>query len=99
MNAHRVFACLCVASCATLPCAANAQQPAAPNGNDKVARAVDTKTYACADPTDASARRRVQDKPCKLPMYELPVTRDPSFAESPGAIDGHRDALLQRGAA
>ena len=80
--AHRVFVCLCVASCAASPFAARAQESTAPNGNEKPALAVDsTMTYSCVDPTDPTARRRFQEKPCKLPMYQ-PITPDPTASPS-----------------
>jgi hypothetical protein len=83
MKAYGVFVCLCAVLCAASPSTASAQQPAAPDWNEKVTPAVDTKTYSCVDPTDALARRWTQDKPCKLPMYHLPVTGVPSFSEPP----------------
>jgi hypothetical protein len=69
MKAHRLLVCMCVALCQA-PFTAGAQQPAAPEWNGKYAH---PKPYSCVDPTDVLVRRRFQDEPCKLPMYDLPV--------------------------
>jgi hypothetical protein len=37
-----------------------------------------TQAYACVDPTDAMARRRMQDEPCQLPLLHMPVSREPA---------------------
>ena len=63
--ADHAWVCLGVALCAASPVAARAQEST-----------INTRIYACVDPTDASARRKLQDEPCKLPMYQLPVTPD-----------------------
>ena len=82
MKAYRFFVCLCVAMCAASPSTASAQQPAAPDWNEKYAHPVDTMAYSCVDPSDPLARRWLQAEPCKLPMYHLPVTGGRSFNES-----------------
>ena len=80
--AHRIFVCLCVASCLASPSAARAQESTALNGNEKPATGVDsTMTYSCVDPTDPAARRRFQEQPCKLPMYR-PIAPDPTASPS-----------------
>ena len=93
---HRALMCLCVAVCAGSPSMAGAQPPAVSDRNDPGAQA---KAYACVDPSDALARRWLQDEPCKLPMYQLPVTavarvneaqRWPTYLpRSPEAQEGH----------
>ena len=52
--------------------------------------------YACVDPSDVSARRVLQDEPCRWPMINLPIAsaddarRWPAYpARSPAAQDGH----------
>lgn len=93
---YRALMCLCVAACAGSPSTAGAQTPAVLDWNDPGTHA---KAYACVDPADALARRWFQDEPCKLPMYNLPVTgvarfdspqRWPTYPpRSPEAQDGH----------
>jgi hypothetical protein len=83
MKAYRIFVCVCAALSAASPSMASAQQPAAPDRNEKNAQAVDTKVYSCVDPFDALARRRLQDEPCKLPSYQLPVPGVAGFSEPP----------------
>ncbi len=63
-------------SCGAAPCAAGAHAPASLNASGK---SVDsTQAYACVDPADATARRRFQDEPCRLPLYQWPVTWQPA---------------------
>ena len=77
MKARRIFACLCAAWSAASPSIACAQQSAASQWNEK------TKAYSCVDPSDALARRWMQDEPCKLPRYHLPAPGAASFDEPP----------------
>ena len=48
--------------------------------------------YSCVDPADATARRRIQDEPCRLPMYQWPLPESPKIVEPP------RGAKVQPGA-
>ena len=58
-----------------------------------------TAAYACVDPSDATARRWLQDVPCRPPMFHLPPESAarldaqrawPSYpARAPGPSDGH----------
>jgi len=94
-----VFVWLCAAMCVALPSTASAQQPVAPERNQKYAHSVSVKAYSCVDPSDATSRRWFQDGPCKLPMYHLALTGAPRFDEptrwptypprSPAAQGGH----------
>jgi hypothetical protein len=81
MKSYLVVICLCVALCAASPSTASAQQ--APEGTEKYAHPVDEMAYSCVDPADPLARRWLQDEPCKLPMYHLPVAGARSFDDSP----------------
>ena len=81
MKRYRNFVYLWAVWSTMSPPTAGAQQPAAPDWNEKSAHAVDTKVYACVDPSDAQARRRLQDEPCKLPMFHLPVPGVSGFNE------------------
>jgi hypothetical protein len=69
---YRVLLCLCVALCAAFPSRTPAQPAAAPDGKAPYPYVAGVKAYACVDPSDATARRRLQDEPCTLPMYQLP---------------------------
>ena len=76
---QRLFVCLWVALCAASPPMAGAQAPVARGGNEINAWAVGVPGHFCVDPSDAMARRRHQDEPCKLPLYELPRPELPMF--------------------
>jgi hypothetical protein len=80
----RVAACLFAAWCAVCALAAGAEESTGPRWNDRPSSAADsTAPYACVDPGDASARRRFQTEPCRLPMYHRPVAdNDPIAAPS-----------------
>ena len=54
--------------------------PAASERDSNVRRA---RAWSCVDPSDALALRKVQDEPCKWPLYQLPATTGPDSAESP----------------
>ncbi|HEU5297624.1 MAG TPA: hypothetical protein VFU71_22795 [Burkholderiaceae bacterium] len=97
MNAHRALAGGLGVACWALTSAVSAQAPStAERGDSQVQGAM---AYACVDPSDASARRRFQDEPCRWPMLHLPVTPSASASEpkrwpvyppkEPGAQDGH----------
>jgi hypothetical protein len=60
---------LCAASATT----AGAQQAGFAQGREDAFRPLDRQSYACVDPADATARRRLQREPCRLPMYQLPA--------------------------
>jgi hypothetical protein len=95
MNAHRIFACLCVVSCQA-PFTAGAQQPAAPPWNDRYAP---VKPYSCVDPADVLVRRRSQDEPCRLPMIDLPVAGSdgsPRWPAYPPREPGTEDPMFWR---
>ena len=69
--------------CVAWPCVAIANDTTAPDEKPRPASVIDlAPTYSCVDATDASARRSVQQEPCKLPMYQLPVTRDATARSS-----------------
>ena len=69
--------------CAVWPCVAIAHETPAAHGSAGSGQVFGSApTYSCVDSTDASARRRVQTEPCKLPMYQLPVTQDPAVHPS-----------------
>jgi hypothetical protein len=61
---------LCAASVTT----AGAQQAGPAPRSDEALRPPEQHLYACVDPADATARRRLQREPCRLPMYRLPVS-------------------------
>jgi len=69
MKADVVLSCLVIAWCASPP-TAGAQTPA-----------VGANAYSCVDPSDALARRWLQDEPCTWPMYHLPAAVVPGFNE------------------
>ena len=88
-----VLAGLGIALCAW-PAAASAQASSTIQGIDPNAQGA--RAYACADPSDASARRVFQDEPCRWPMVHLPVTGDdesrrwPAYPRRPAsAQEGH----------
>jgi len=71
-----------LALCATSVTTAGAQQAApALDGRDAL-QPVDRQYYACVDPVDATARRRLQREPCRLPMYRLPAAEAPASSDS-----------------
>jgi len=70
---------LALAGCAAAPPLAGAQQAGADDRTGP--RASATGPYACVDPSDALARRRLQYEPCRLPLYELPRPEGPDFKE------------------
>ena len=78
-----LFACLCLAGCAASPVAAWAQGTAPEAEKDAGESVAAVRTYACVDPSDALARRRLQSEPCRLPMYELPRPDAPRPEEQP----------------
>lgn len=67
--AHGLGLALCTASATT----AGAEQAGTAYDIQDALHPVDRQTYACFDPADATARRRLQGEPCRLPMYHLPV--------------------------
>ena len=58
---------------------AGAQTPPAEEF-EKLAPAVGAKAYPCVDPSSPLARR-LQDEPCRWPMYHLPAAGVPSSNE------------------
>jgi len=70
---------LCAASATT----AGAQQASFAQGREDALRPLDRQSYACVDPADATARRRLQREPCRLPMYQLPVAEALVSSDSP----------------
>ena len=98
MKAYGLFVCLFAALSAATPSTAGAQQPAASDWHEKNAHAAETRGYSCVDPSDALARRWLQDEPCKLPAYHLPApgawslnesTRWPTYPPRSPAMEGH----------
>ena len=81
MTGCRLFVYLGVAMCAASAPMASAQQQVTLDGTDK--HAVGVQAHLCVDPSDAMARRRSYDQPCKLPMYQLPRPAAPQFDEPP----------------
>ena len=74
---RRPLVCLVMASCAASSSATGAHAPTSLDAKSDPP-ADHSKAYACVDPTDAMAHRVFQDEPCRLPLYHMPVTRDPA---------------------
>jgi hypothetical protein len=82
---------LCVALAAASPSWAGARGSMAPSGKEQRTDGAATQVYACVDPSDALAHRRMQEEPCRLPMYHWPRTGAPRQDESP-----HRQTTPRR---
>ena len=84
MATCRIFFCLCAAGSAALPSIATAQLPVAANesrARPADTQAPDTLAHSCVDPSDALARRWMQNEPCQWPRYEWPLSGGQSFTE------------------
>jgi hypothetical protein len=84
MATCRIFFCLCAAGSAALPSIATAQLPVAANesrARPADTQAPDTLARSCVDPSDALARRWMQNEPCQWPRYEWPLSGGQSFTE------------------
>ena len=82
MNAYSGLVCLSMAWCAW-PSTADAQSLPVPAGNEQYPTVLGARAYSCVDPSDALARRKVQDEPCRWPLYHLPATATPGSGEPP----------------
>jgi hypothetical protein len=88
MKANRVLMTWIVAWCAS-PSTAGAQAPAAAERIEERVPAVGARTYSCVEPAEAFARRRLQDEPCRWPLYQLPATEvSPPLQRFPPPLAG-----------
>ena len=78
MKAELALVFLVAAWCAS-PIGA-AQTPSPVDEFEKPAPALGAKAYSCVDPSSPLARR-VQDEPCRWPMYQLPAATVPGSNE------------------
>ena len=82
MKVDLALVSLVSAWCAS-PLTAGAQTTLPPTPFETHAPAGGEKAYSCVDPSDALARRRFQDEPCRWPMYQLPYAAVPSSLPLP----------------